>query len=130
MNTWRGLAFERVCLQHIDQIKAALGIAGILSDVYSWRGSANKGGPVAQIDMVIDRSDRMINICEMKYAPGDYSFSADEKEKLLRRIELFRTATGTRKGILPTLVTTCGLKRNANAAMITNIVTLDDLFRT
>ena len=130
VNTWRGLAFERVCLQHIDQLKSALGIAGILSDVYSWHGSAKKGsGPAAQIDMVIDRSDRMINVCEMKYAPDDYSFTMDEKEKLLRRIELFRTATGTRKGILPTLVTTCGLKRNANAAMITNVVTLDDLFR-
>ena len=130
MNTWRGLAFERVCLQHIDQLKSALGIAGILSDVYSWRGSAkNGGGSAAQIDLVIDRSDRMINVCEMKYAPEDYSFPADEKEKMLRRIELFRAATGTRKGILPTLVTTCGLKRNANASMITNVVTLDDLFR-
>lgn len=79
--------------------------------------------------MVIDRGDRMINVCEMKYAPDDYSFSAGEKEKMLRRIELFRSATGTRKGILPTLVTTCGLKRNANAAMVTNVVTLDDLFR-
>ena len=79
--------------------------------------------------MVIDRSDRMINVCEMKYAPDDYSFSTDEKGKLLRRIELFRSTTRTRKGILPTLVTTCGLKRNANAAMITNVVTLDDLFR-
>ena len=129
VNTWRGLAFERVCLQHIDQIKAALGIAGILADVYAWRGSSKKGGPAAQIDMVIDRGDRMINVCEMKYAPDDYSFSAGEKEKLLRRIELFRSATGTSKGILPTLVTTSGLKRNANAAMITNVVTLDDLFR-
>ncbi len=79
--------------------------------------------------MVIDRSDRMINICEMKYAPGDYSFRLDEKEKLLRRIELFRSATGTRKGILPTLVTTYGFKRNANGAMISNVVTLDDLFK-
>ena len=69
-------------------------------------------------------------VCEMKYAPDDYSFSIEEKEKLLRRIELFRSATGTRKGILPTLVTTFGLKRNANAAMITNVVTIDDLFRS
>jgi hypothetical protein len=79
--------------------------------------------------MVIDRSDRMINVCEMKYAPDDYSFSPDEKEKLLRRIKLFRSATRTRKGILPTLVTTFGLKRNANGAMISNVVTLDDLFK-
>ena len=130
VNSWRGLAFERVCLQHIDQLKSALGISGILADVYSWRGFAKEDGEHgAQIDMIIDRGDRMINVCEMKYAPGDYSFSPEEKERLLRRIELFRSATGTRKGILPTLVTTTGLKRNANAAMITNVVTLDDLFR-
>ena len=130
VNSWRGLAFERVCLQHIDQMKSALGISGILADVYSWRGFAKADdGHGAQIDMVIDRGDRMINVCEMKYAPGDYSFSSEEKERMLRRIELFRSATGTRKGILPTLVTTTGLKRNANAAMITNVVTLADLFR-
>ena len=130
VNSWRGLAFERVCLQHIDQMKSALGISGILADVYSWRGFAKEVGEHgAQIDMIIDRGDRMINVCEMKYAPGDYSFSPEEKERLLRRIELFRSATGTRKGILPTLVTTTGLTRNANAAMITNVVTLADLFR-
>lgn len=129
-NSWRGLAFERVCLQHIDQIKRALGISGILADVYSWRGFAKgKGERGAQIDMVIDRGDRMINVCEMKYASEDYSFSQDERDKLQRRIELFRAATKTRKGILPTLVTTCGFKRNANGAMIANVITLDDLFR-
>ena len=62
-------------------------------------------------------------------SPFRKGLSPEEKERLLRRIELFRSATGTRKGILPTLVTTTGLKRNANAAMITNVVTLDDLFR-
>ena len=128
-NSWRGLAFERVCLQHIDQIKQALGISGILTDVYSWREKAKNGTNGAQIDMVIDRGDRMINICEMKYSSEEYSFSQDEKEKLSRRIERFRSITRTRKGILPTFVTTVGLKRNANAAMISNIVTLNDLFR-
>ena len=126
-NAWRGLAFERVCMQHVGQIKEALGIAGILADVYAWRGPVKAGG--AQIDMVIDRGDRMINVCEMKYASEEYSFNADEKAKLLRRIEQFRSATNTRKGILPTLVTTFGLKRNANGAMIANVVTLDALFR-
>ena len=82
-------------------------------------------GETAELRMEFENVFR----CEMKYAPDDYSFSAGEKEKLLRRIELFRSATGTSKGILPTLVTTSGLKRNANAAMITNVVTLDDLFR-
>ena len=128
-NIWRGLAFERVCLQHVEQIKRALGISGILADVYSWRGIAKSAEErKAQIDMVIDRGDRMINVCEMKYSSEYYSFSLDEKEKLLRRIEQFKAATKTRKGILPTLVTTYGLKRSANGAPITNVITLDDLF--
>ena len=128
-NSWRGLSFERVCMQHVDQIKQALGISGILTNVYSWREKAEDGAGGAQIDMVIDRGDRMINICEIKYSSAEYSFSQDEKEKLVRRIERFKDATRTRKGILPTLVTTCGLKRNANGAMIANVVTLDDLFK-
>lgn len=129
-NVWRGLAFERICLQHIDQIKRALGISGILADVYSWRSSSReKGAHGAQVDLVIDRGDRMVNLCEMKYSAGEYSMSAEEREKMVRRIELFRAVTGTRKGILPTMVTTCGLKRNANGAIFQNVITLDDLFR-
>ena len=79
--------------------------------------------------MVIDCRDRMINVCEMKYTSECYSFDADEKAKLLCRIEQFRSATNTRQGILPTLVTTVGLKHNANGAMTVNVVTLDALFR-
>jgi hypothetical protein len=116
-------------MQHVDQIKQALGISGILTNVYSWREKAENGAGGAQIDMVIDRGDRMINICEMKYSSAEYSFSQDEKEKLVRRIERFKDVTRTRKGILPTLVTTFGLKRNANGAMIANVVALDDLFK-
>ncbi len=128
-NSWRGLAFERVCLQHIAQIKRALGISGVLADVYSWRGHPERPGRKgAQIDLVIDRGDRMINICEMKYAPQEYVVSADEKVKMLHRVNVFREVSGTRKGILLTLVTTYGLKRNANGAVIQNVITLDDLF--
>jgi len=129
MNNWRGLSFERLCFWHIPQIKKALGISGILADVYSWRGKSDapESGD-AQIDMLIDRKDRIVNVCEMKYSAGEYAMSEEENRKLRRRIELFKSATGTRKGIVPTLVCSFGVKRNANSAVFQAVVTLDDLF--
>lgn len=130
VNVWRGLSFERLCFWHIPQIKRALGISGILADVYSWRGkTSDPDAEEAQIDMLIDRGDRVINVCEMKYSSGEYSMSEEEGRKLQRRMEVFRTATRTTKGLMPTLVCNVGLKRNANSAFIQAVVTLDDLFR-
>ena len=82
----------------------------------------------AQIDMLIDRNDRTINICEMKYAPQEYAFTKEESDKLKRRVELFRQASKTRKGLMPTLVSTNGLKRNIHSGIIRAEVTLEDLF--
>ena len=62
-NAWQGYAYEQVCIHHINQIKKALGISGIASDVCSW---TKKGENGAQIDLVIDRSDRVIDLCEIK----------------------------------------------------------------
>ena len=130
LNAWRGLSFERICFWHIPQIKQALGISGVLSDVYSWRGkSAAPEVGDAQIDMLIDRGDRIIHICEMKFSNDEYVMDADEGRKMRRRIELFRSATKTRKGLMPTMISCYGLKRNANSAMIQSVITLDDLFK-
>ena len=78
--------------------------------------------------MLIDRGDRIINICEMKFSNDEYAMDAEESRKLRRRVELFRSATRSRKGLMPTLISCYGLKRNANSAMIQAVVTLDDLF--
>lgn len=127
---WRGYAFERLCFGHIPQIKQALGISGMRTDVYSWRAkSDSRLKEDAQIDMLIERADRMITICEMKFCDDLYSFSSEEALKLRRRGELFREATQTRKGISHALVTPIGLKRNENAGDIRNCLTFDDLFR-
>ena len=69
-NTWKGLAFERVCLQHVPQIKTALGISGVQTNVCSWfvRGSKERAG--AQIDLVLQRADGFTDICEMRGAVG------------------------------------------------------------
>ena len=121
--------FERICFWHIPQIRRALGISGVLADVYSWRAKADASNTGdAQIDMLIDRGDHMIHVCEMKFTNDKYAMSEDDSKKLRRRIELFRTATGTRKGIMPTLISSYGMKRNANSAIIRCEVTLDDLF--
>jgi hypothetical protein len=128
-NAWRGLSFERLCFWHIPQIKRALGISGMLSHVCAWRAKCDaKSAEDAQIDMLIDRSDRIINVCEMKYTAQKFTMTEAESRKLRRRIERFKAATGTRKGIMPTLISSAGLKRNPHSAMISQEITLDDLF--
>lgn len=130
VNTWRGLSFERLCFWHIPQIKQALGISGILAGVYSWRSKSNAPNvDDAQIDMLIDRSDRIVNVCEMKFSSERYAMTEAESNRLSRRIELFREATNTSKGLMPTLITSCGMKRNAHSGIIRAEVTLDDLFQ-
>ena len=130
VNAWRGLAFERLCLWHVPQIRAALGISGVLTDVYSWRAKRSAPGekPV-QIDMLLDRGDNMIDLCEMKFSGGEYEIDAAENRRLAERVETFRRQTNTRKGVRIVLVTSYGLKRNKYFGNIQGIVTLDDLFR-
>ena len=122
-NTWAGLSFEILCLNHIRQIKSALSIGGVQSNVCSWREHG-----IGQIDLLIDRKDDTINLCEMKFAREDYVFSEDEAAKLSRRINAFLKTSGTGKSIIVTLVTTYGLKANANSSDIQCVVTLDELF--
>ena len=106
-NIWRGYAFEQVGLLHIPQIKKSLGINGIQSDISSWHyRDEHQGG---QIDMVIDRRDQTINLCEMKYSAGPYEITKAYDEKLIQRRELFRQQTKTRKSLHLTMITTHGL---------------------
>lgn len=129
-NTWAGLAFERVCLWHVPQIKQALGIAGVSSQVYSWTYQPkHKDEEGAQIDLLIDRNDKVINLCEMKYSDTEYLMTTQEEEKLRQRRSVFSTVTKTRKAVHFTLVTTYGLKRTAHSGIVQQIVTLDDLFK-
>lgn len=122
INTWMGLSFERICLTHIAQIKNALSINGIKSEYYSWRNEN------AQIDLVIERADRMINICETKYSEDPYLLEKDEYAKFKNRIALFKKQTGFTGGIVPTFITVSGLQRNSYSEHIVTQITLDDLF--
>ena len=128
-NNWCGLAFERVCFAHIPQIKHALSIGGVSSNEYSWFARKTEDAPGAQIDLLLDRSDETINICEIKYtASGDYTMTEEEELKILRRRERFLEDTRTTKAIHLTLITTRGLTRNAHADIFQNVVTAGSFF--
>ena len=128
VNTWRGLSFERVCLEHIDQLKKALGISGISTRQYAWRSLANDKVSGTQIDMLIERSDNTVNICEMKYSSGEYEITKEEHAKILHRRDMFIAETNYRGAAYITLITIDGVVHNAYWNDIQKELTLDDLF--
>ena len=128
LNAWRGMAFECICFWHIPQIRNALGISGIGANVYSWRGM-DSDGHGAQIDMLIDREDNTVSLCEMKYAQDEYELTAEEAAKIRRRGVLFQQVTKSRKSIQNVLVSTYGMRRSCHSGIIHREVTLSDLFR-
>lgn len=128
-NAWSGLAFERVCLLHVGQIKKALGISGIICNVCSWTyRPKDKYERGAQIDLVIDRDDNVINLCEMKFSQAEYAITQQYDMELRDKMSLFAEKTHTRKGLSIVMVTSYGLKRNEWANGIQRQVTMDDLF--
>ena len=124
-NTWCGLAFERACLWHVDQIKKRLGISGILTNEYAWRSS---GDEKTQIDLLIDRSDGIIDLCEMKYSKEQYVISADYSRELQRKRKVFADVTGTKSALHTIMVTTEGVAHNEQWGEVQAEVNLDDLF--
>lgn len=132
VNAWKGLAFERVCLHHISQIKEKLGISGVSTQTNSWYAKADpeRGIMGSQIDLLIVRKDQVISLCEMKYSGSEYTINRKDDESLRRKINDLVTATGTRYAIYPTLITTYGLVSNLYLGEIQSVVTMDDLFRT
>lgn len=132
--TWCGFAFEKVCLHHLDNIVGALGIAGMQSDPCSWIYKADKTNEDemlqqgAQIDLLIDRSDKVINICEMKYSNNEYEITKAYDQQVFRRMEIFRKVAKTRKTLVPVYITPFGLLNNAYSRKVMNSITLDDLF--
>ena len=126
-HTWCGLSFERVCLLHVDQIKQALGISGVVSRICSWRSNESKPG--AQIDLLIDREDGVVDLCEMKYTKEPWTMTEDDSDDFARKESVFRRETGTTKSVFTVLVSANGINRNAYSDDIQNVVVLDDLFK-
>ena len=127
--TWSGYSFEQVCLHHIPQVKNKLGISGIQSDVCAWSVSANEEHSGAQIDLLIDRRDQIINLCEIKYSLNKFEITKKYNDEIQNRKELFRELSKTRKALHVTLLTTYGIKQNPYSGMVQSEVTMDDLFR-
>lgn len=127
-NTWYGLAYERLCMAHIPQIKEALGIQRIRTEYYSWR--SKESVPAAQVDLIIERADQIISLCEIKYSKGIYSLDAKEEERLRNRITDFADETKVKEAVQLVLITTYGLKDNAHSTEVNDRVVLDDLFKS
>jgi len=123
---WSGYAFEQVCFAHIREIKKALGISGVHADISSW--ASRSDGKGAQIDLVIDRADRVINLCEIKFAKGPFEIDRAYDLVLRGKIEIFRNETKTRKALHLTMVTTYGVKPGKYAGVVQSEVNMDELF--
>ena len=131
IKSWSGFAFERICLQHISQIKKSIGIAAVATTEHTWRYVPEDGEKEvrgAQIDLLIDRDDNVINVCEMKWASGEYVIQKKEDIDIRNKVSALERETGTKKAIHVTMVTTYGVKRNMYYDEIQSEVVLDQLF--
>ena len=128
---WSGFAFERLCLAHIPQIKMALGISGIYTEESAWRhkGSAKEIG--TQIDLIIDRDDKAINVCEIKFSDDQYTITKKYAEDLRKKLSIFKKITKTKKTLFLTMLTTYGLTENQyRTSLVHHDITVDALFKS
>ena len=125
---WEGMAFETLVLGHVAQIKRALGISGVRTSVCSWafRGTREKTG--AQIDLLVDREDRVIDLCEMKFCRKPYRLTKEDVTALENRRDVLKRETGTTKAVHFTLVAPEGVAPGAYAGRIQSVIRLADLF--
>jgi len=125
VNTWMGLSYESIAINHIDAIKHALRIEGVATLHYAWRSKTIT--PAAQIDLVIERADQIVNICEIKYSIGTYELQKTELDKIWHRCDAFAKETELKHTIWPTMITTFGLKDNGYSQQIPSQITLKEL---
>ena len=128
VTSWRGIAFEEVCLSHIQQIKAGLGISGVSSEQSAWavKGDDEKEG--TQIDLLINRKDNVVNMCEMKFYGEEFVVTKAYERKLAHRQILLSEMVSRRIVIHPVLITTYGLVYNEYSGAFSHTLTIDDLF--
>ena len=128
LGPWRGQAFEDACLGHIEQVKRALNIGGVASENSAWalQGTENQKG--MQIDLVIDRKDRVLNLCEMKFVSDEFAVNADYEQVLRGRLSWMTGHVSKRHNVQMTLITTFGLKQGLHSGIFQKVVLLDALF--
>ncbi len=124
---WQGFAFEQICLDHVRQIKIKLGIEGIQSKNVTWKGSNEKNS--AQIDLLIDRRDQVINLCECKFSIDKFTIDKSYAENIRQKLSIFKSSTKTKNAVFLTMITTYGVTINAYAnQLMQNEIVMDDLF--
>jgi hypothetical protein len=127
--SWSGNAFESICLKHLPQLKRALGIEGVYTETSMWRYRGKKEERGAQIDLLIDRQDHCINVCEIKFSIDAFDITRTYAEELQNKLMTFRIATKTRKTLFLTMITTYGVKNiNNHAGLIQYELSMEDLF--
>jgi uncharacterized protein len=127
--TWSGYAFENICFHHIDNIKAALSIAGVHSNQYSFLAKATEENEGAQIDLLIDRQDNVISLCEVKFYNDELILTKEYADNLRRKKSIFRHVTRTKKQIFIVLITTFGLIKNKHSiGLVDNVLDMNALF--
>lgn len=124
---WSGYAFEQVCLYHINEIKQALGISGIETETSCWRSTTSTNG--TQIDLIIDRRDSVINICEMKFSISPFMIDKKYDAVLRNKLGIFKQETKTKKALFLTMITTFGIAQNNYAGNVQNNIIMDVLFK-
>ena len=107
---WSGYAFEFLCRYHVKNIKKHLGIGSVYAEISNWRSQAKSGG--AQIDMLIDRKDRVINLCEMKFSTKPFTITKAYAENLRHKMMIFKQETNTPKTLFLTIIAAHGLAEN------------------
>lgn len=132
VKAWTGLTFELICLEHHRQIKNALGIGGVATSVSTWRYTPNRQDEKkgAQVDMVMERADRMIHLFEIKFSESKFTITKEYEETIRKRLWLFKEITQTPKAVVQTFVTTFGLSNPNSWHIVHSEVTMDDLFKS
>jgi AAA+ ATPase superfamily predicted ATPase len=126
--SWRGIAFEDLCLRHIFQIKRALGISGVITSQSNWIVPSNDNEPGMQIDLLINRNDNVVNMCEMKFYNEDFAVSGDYYKKIASRANKLHEELPKKYIVHSTLITTYGLSYNEYSGAFQQVITLEDFF--
>ena len=128
ISSWRGYAFEELCLRHICKIKSALGISGVSTSESAFVVKGNDDTESSQIDLIIERKDGIVNMCEMKFYNSDYTVTKAYERKIVERYNLVTGLISKKSCVNPVLITTFGLDSNEYSSSFQNVITLDDLF--
>ncbi len=129
VTTWKGLAFENVCWNHIKQIKTALEIGGVSTEESLWSKKGDKDSEGTQIDLIIERKDNVVNMCESKFYSESFSVDKDYHLILEKRKKLLYEVIPKKASVHNILITTYGLTHNEYYGDFVSVVTLDDLFK-